>query len=60
MGQDWKTLEPSWDAEASLSDSLARQSFPRDLNLSRDTPRQPHQPARGPHIERDFGPDLGL
>lgn len=54
MGQDWAREDPSW------APSLVDQSFPVDI---RDAlARPPGSPAveRGPFIERDLGPDLGM
>lgn len=57
MGQDWARNDPSWSPEV----SLVSQSFPNPLDLGRDLGRgMPYRPSPHPHIERDFGPDLGL
>gem|GEM_PF-491670 len=53
MGQDWARDDPSWAPEL----SLVGRSFPNPLDLSRDTP---YRTSPRPHIEPDFGPDLGL
>ena len=56
MGQDWVRDDPSWAPEL----SLVGRAFPNSLDLSRDTPHQSSHQHQGPHLERDFGPDLGL
>ncbi len=54
IGADWAQHDPSWAPSAA---SLVSRAFPNALDLSQDTP---HRPSPHRHIERDFGPDLGM
>ncbi len=57
MGAEWARDDPSW---APTTAELTSSAFPEPLDLSRDraSPYQPSPPR--PHIERDFGPELGM
>lgn len=63
MGQDWLQDDPSWEPPSPPEMSLLDRAFPLPPGMGTGQARtlnQGYQAPYRPHIERDFGPDLGM